>query len=215
MAISRESFKKAIIEAKKQSGDRKFKQSLDIAINLKLLPKGTKIEEHIQLPQGRAKPAKICGLVSAELKDQASKLCDSMVLADDFPKWTDKRKIKKLLSEHHFFIAQANIMAQVAKTFGKYMGPRGKMPNPKAGQIVPPKVNLEPIVKKLKATVVLKLTKSPVLHTTLGSQELDDDKLAENAYHIYEAILHVLPNHDQNIASMFVKTTMGKAVKVA
>lgn len=214
MAITKESFKKAIAEAKKQSIKRKFKQSLDLAISLKLMPKNASVEEFIQLPNGRSKPAKICALVGVELKEQASKLCDSMVLSDDFSKWTDKKKCKKLISEHDFFIAQANMMPQVATTFGKYLGPMGKMPNPKAGMIVPPKFNLEPLIKKLKATVKITLTKSPVLHSVIGPEDLDDTKLAENAAQIYEIVVNALPNKVQNVKDVFVKTTMGKAIKV-
>ncbi len=212
--MQKEQFKKAITEAKKQSKKRKFKQSVDIAINLKLLPKNTKVEETVQLPHGRAKPAKICCLVGAELREQASKLCDSFILFDDFSKWTNERKCKKLVSEHDFFIAQADIMPQVAKTFGKYLGPRGKMPNPKAGQIVPSKFNIEPLIAKLRSTVRIILSKSPVLHSTIGSETLDDDKLAENASHIYEAVVNALPSKTQNIGYVFVKTTMGEAIKV-
>lgn len=214
MAITKDQFKKAIQEAKKLSGDRKFKQSVDLAINLKLLPKGAKVEEYIQLPHGRSKPAKVCALVAAELKDSATKLCDSVILADNFSKWTDKKKCKKLVRDFDFFIAQADIMSQIALTFGKYFGPIGKMPNPKAGQIVPPKANLEPLVNRLKSTIRLVLTKTPVLHAGIGSQEMDEEKLAENAMHIYEVIINALPNKDQNVGSIYVKTTMGKAIRL-
>ncbi len=213
--------KNKIIEALKQvranKGERKFTQSIDVAFNLKELDLNkdeAKLEEFVPLPNGRAKPARICAIVGAELIDQAKKFCDLAILSDDFPKWEDKRKIKKLAREYDFFLGQANMMPLIAKTFGRYFGPVGKMPNPKAGQIVPPKANLEPIVKNLRSTIKVAIKKAPVIHCHVGSEKFTDEQLADNLLAVFERLKSKLPRQQHNIANVYVKTTMGQSVKV-
>jgi len=213
--------KKDIIEAIKQAKAAKkkgkFIQTIDIAVNLKELDitkEEAKINELIQLPQGRAKPAKVCAFVGPELKDQATKLCYKVILSDNFPKWTEARKGKKLARECDFFIAQANIMPDVAKTFGRYLGVLGKMPNPKMGQIVPPKANLEPLVKRLKNSVNLTIKKSPVIPCGVGNEKMGDEQIAENINAVLERLTTKLPRGKHNIASVIVKTTMGSPIKI-
>ena len=83
--------------------------------------------------------------------------------SEDFEKYLkDRRSAKKLADEYHYFVAQANIMSKVAAAFGKVFGPKKKMPNPKAGQIVPPKANLEPITNNLRKKVRIQNKKAPV-----------------------------------------------------
>jgi len=213
--MDRAEIKKAVEEVLSKIKKRKFIQSVDLAINLKLEPKEQpKIDEIIQLPKDKGKPSKIGAFVSAELKEQASKLCDNVVLEDEFDKWKAPRDIKKLLRRYDFFIAQATIMPQVAQVFGKYLGPLGKMPNPKAGQIVPPKANIEPLIKKLKNSVKLTLKKSPVLHCSVGTEKMSSEDITNNITALLESLKPKLPRGEYSISSIFIKTTMGPGVKV-
>jgi len=208
--------REAIKQAKEASGKREFSQSVDMFINLKQLdlkkPEG-KVEEFILLPKGRAKQAKICALIGPELKEQATKYCDQVILSDDFSKRTPRQN-KVMARKNNFFIAQANIMPDIAKAFGKYLAPIGKMPNPKGGQIVPPKGNIEPTVSGLKQTVKLVNKGSPVIHCTIGNEKMSDEDLFANAIAIVERLKAKLPNGDQNLKNIVVKTTMGKSFKV-
>ncbi|MBI2041225.1 MAG: 50S ribosomal protein L1 [DPANN group archaeon] len=212
--------KDKVLEALKQiraQEKRKFTQTIDVAFNLKELDLNKeegKLEEFIQLPHGRAKPAKICAIVGAELIEQARKFCDLAIISDDFPKWEDKRKIKKLAREYDYFLGQANMMPLIAKTFGRYFGPVGKMPNPKAGQIVPPKGNIEPVVKNLRNTIKVAIKKAPVIHCAIGSEKFTDEQLAENLLAVFERLKSKLPRQQHNISNTFIKTTMGASVKV-
>lgn len=213
--------KSAIIEAVKKAKAAKkkgkFIQTIDIAVNLKELDiskEEGKINELIQLPHGRSKPAKVCAFVGPELREQASKLCDVVIPAAEFPKWSEARKNKKLAREYDFFIAQANVMPAVAKTFGRFLGVIGKMPNPKFGQIVPPKANIEPLVKRLKASVNLVIKKSPVIPCGVGNEKMSDEQVAENINAILERLKSKLPRGKHNIANVIVKTTMGSPVKI-
>lgn len=118
--------KARVLEAIKKSRDgekRNFSQTIELIINLKeldLKKEEAKIEEFIELPAGRGKPARVCAFVGPELKDSAKKVCDDFVLSDDFDS-LDKRKIRKLARANDFFIAQANIMPLIAKIFGRYL----------------------------------------------------------------------------------------------
>lgn len=207
----------AIKRARPLEKKRNFEQSIDIIINLKeidLNKEEGKLDEFVVLPAGRARPAKICALVGPELKLQAEKLCDLTILSDDFPKWEDKRKARNLAREYDFFLAQANIMPVIAKSFGKYLGPIGKMPSPKASHVLPPKANLEPLVKSLKNTIKVAIKKTPVIQFSIGSEKFLDEQLAENFFAAYNKVVSKLPNGEHNISNIIIKTTMGKPVKV-
>ena len=103
------------------------------------------MDTFITLPHTKGKKAKVCALIGPELEQQAKQVCDSVVLSDSFDRFKDKKDIKKLADSFDFFIAQANIMPKIATAFGRVFGPRGKMPNPKAGCVVPPNANLKPL----------------------------------------------------------------------
>jgi len=204
------------IKKSREQEKRKFKQSLELIINLKELDikkEEGKIDEFIELPAGRGRDAKVCAFVGPELKPSAEKICDSFVLSDDFEK-LDKRKIRNIARDNDFFIAQANVMPAVAKTFGRFLSALGKMPSPKAGHVVPPKANIEPLVKSLRKTVHVSIKKAPVFQTLIGNETMDDDDLAKNATTVMERLKGKLPKGEHNIKSVLLKTTMGKPVKL-
>jgi len=174
-----------------------------------------KIEDFIQLPHSRGKVNKICAIVGPELKDQAEKNADKAILKEHFGKWTDKRKARKLAREFDFFIAQATIMPQIAQTFGKYFGPLGKMPNPQAGSVVQPTANLAPLVEKLKNTVHIVISKTPVVQCSIGNEKMDNKELVENATKVIDSLENKLPRGKQQIGNIYIKTTMGAPVQVS
>ncbi len=203
------------VKKAKASIKKNFTQSVDLAINLKEINiNKDKLEEFVVLPHGRGKPAKICAFVGPELKSDAEKFCDETILSDNFSKWEDKRKCKKLARNCDFFIAQVNIMPQVAKAFGRYLGTVGRMPNPKAGHIVTPKTNLEPLVKNLKNTIRVAIKKAPVIHCGVGNETMSDDHLTENILAVLDKVKSRLPRGQQNIKELVIKKTMGRSEKI-
>lgn len=205
----------ALEETKKNSKERKFSQSIDLIINLKEfdVKRQEKIEEFVRLPHGVSKTNKICAMIGAELKGQAGNF-DKVIYGDDFVKWTNKRETKKLARRFDFFVAQATMMPQIAQTFGRYFGPLGKMPNPKSGSVVPPSANLTPLVEKLKNTVRILISKTPVVQCSIGNEKMSAKELTENASAVLRALENKLPRGKANIGKIIVKTTMGKPVKV-
>ncbi len=206
---------KAIEEAKK-SEKRNFIQSVDLIVSLKdfNIESAEKIEEFVSLPNKRTKTSKVCAIVGPELKDQAEKSSDKVILARNLAKWSDKRDTKKLARKFDFFIAQATVMPQVAQTFGRYFGPLGKMPNPKAGGVVAPTANITPLIERLKNSVKINISKTPVSQCSIGDEKMGVKEIAENASAVLKALEHKLPRGKQNIGKIFVKTTMGKAIRV-
>lgn len=208
---------KAVKTCREKTKKRNFNQSFDLILNLKNINiKKTENQKEffIVLPHA-TKKRNICALVGGELKEQAKENCDKVVLSDEFPKYAkDKKAVKKLTEECDFFVAQANIMPQVATNFGRVFGPRNKMPNPKAGCIVPPKAQLKPVYEKLQKTVKASWKKSLVLQALIGTESMKDEEIADNIYAYYNAVLNQLPNELNNLKSSYLKLTMGSAVKV-
>lgn len=215
--MDKEQIKAAIAKAKDISPKRNFTQTFDLVINLKGLdPKKQEhqIDAFITLPHSRGKRVRVCALVGAELEAQAKGIVDSVILSDNFERYKDKREVKKVANSFDFFIAQANIMPKVATAFGRVFGPRGKMPNPKSGSVVPPNANLKPLYEKLQRTVRATTKNAPMIQCPVGKEGMDDNEIAENALTVYSSLLHVLPNEKHNIKDIYVKLTMGKPVKI-
>ncbi len=212
------SVQEAVKKAKSESKKRNFKQTFEFIVNLKDMdikkPEG-QLDFFVPLHFSRGKKPRICALVGPELKEEAEKNCDTVILQDNFLKYIGKKsEIRKLANNHDFFVAQANIMTQVASTFGRVLGPKGKMPNPKAGCVVPPKSNLKPLVEKLAKAVRVNTKLVPIIQVTFGLEDMPDAELADNVMTAYDQIIHHLPNEKNNIKSMLIKLTMGKAVRI-
>ena len=215
--MEKEEIQSALQKAKDISGKRNFKRSFDLIINLKGLdPKKPEhqVDAFITLPHSRGKKIKICALVGAELGEQAKEIFDSVIMSDNFNSYKDKKEIKKIANGFDYFIAQANIMPKVATVFGRVFGPRGKMPNPKSGGVVPPNANLKPLYEKLQKTIRATTKSAPLIQCCIGTEDMDVKDVAENGLTVYNSVLHVLPNEKHNIKDIYVKLTMGKPVKI-
>ena len=105
-------------------------------------------------------------------------------------------------------------MQDIARTFGKYLGTKGKMPNPKLGQIIPPNGDLAPAIARLKTTAILKTKNQPNVHTSIGTEEMKNEEIAENAIIIIEKIIQDLPNGKQQFKHAYIKKTMSKTIKL-
>lgn len=207
--------KKALEELKKNK-ERKFKQKYDLIITLKHVDvKKNPVDLFITLPHSKGKKSSICALVGPELSYSAKDICDEVVKEKDFNVYKDDPKKAKLVAKKYdYFIAQANLMAPIATVFGKILGQRGKMPNPKAGAILPPNANVQAVVDKLQKTVRVVAKTMPAVQIIVGSEEMKEEEVIENILAVYNALVKILPNEEQNIGKVLLKKTMGKPVKV-
>lgn len=214
--------KKIILDSVKKlreiSKQRKFPQTLDVSINLTNLDlkknPDSKIDLFHQLPHDTGKKPKICALVGKELSSKA-KIFDKVILSEDFDALVkNKKELKKLARKYDYFVAQANLMADIGAKFGKILAPIGKMPNPKAGCIVPPTADLEPLLKRLESTARLQTRDQPSIKTLAGTETMSDEDLTDNINSIFNTVIHELPQEKANIKSLIIKFTMSKTVEI-
>ena len=216
--MKQEDIRKAIEEAKKNSPKRNFNQTYDLIIvysNIDIKKPEQQVDFYANIPFSTGNDTRVCALIGPELMDNAKQSCDGAVGADEFEKYSkDKKLLKKLARDYDFFIAQANIMPKVAAAFGRVLGPRGKMPNPKAGCVVPPNANLKPLVTRLKKTVRVVAKTAPMSQVSVGKENSKEDDVIENILALYDQLIHHITGGKDSVRKIYLKLTMGKPVKI-
>ena len=202
------------MEAKEQAKPRNFTQSIDVIINLKDLDvrkPENRFSEEVALPNGRGKEIKIGVIADGELALAAKNAgVDVVISKEDLQEFgKDIKAAKKVVNSVDSFIAQADMMPLVGRFLGRILGPRNKMPKP-----VPASARIEPLLERTQATIKVGVKQQPSIQILVGTQDMDDEKLAENI----EAVLAVLDRNLEKgrnqIKSMYIKATMGSVVRV-
>lgn len=204
---------KVVQEALESAKERKFSESVDLAVNLKdidlSIPKN-RVDDEILLPKGRGKPVKIAVFGSGELALKAKTAADLVISPEELDDLADDKKItKKLANEHSFFIAEAPLMPVIGKKLGIVLGPRGKMPKP-----IPPGADPIPIINNLRNTVRVRSKDRRTFHAPVGTRDMSAEDLAENVDVIIKRVIGKLERGRMNIASAYIKTTMGESVRL-
>lgn len=213
--------KKKLLETLKKlrevSSKKKFTQKVDLILNLKninLKNAEENIDLFVNLPHAPGKKIKICALVGKELEEQA-KVFDKVIKKDEFVNYlNNKKELKAFAKEFDYFVAQSNLMTEVAKVFGKTLGPRNKMPNPKSGGVITQTTNLPELKLKLEKTIRIKTKNEPILKTYIGNENMKDEELLENIIAVYDSVVKTLPQGESNIKNVMLKLTMGPVVRV-
>ena len=193
--------------------NRKFKQNIDVVINLKNLdlsnPKN-RVDEELVLPHGRGNKSKIVIFASGELAVKSKKHVDLLIKPEEIEDLSkNKKKFKKMVDEHDFFIAEAPLMPTIGKTLGTVLGPRGKMPKP-----VPPHANISGMVKNLHNTIKLRSKSDKTFHAVAGNEDMSKEDIAENIDAILKRLEGTLERGRMNIGSVYIKTTMGPSHRI-
>lgn len=197
----------------KHNRERKFKQSVDLVINLKDIDMSkpeNRIDEEVQLPYGRGKKAKVGVFASGEMALKAKKIADLVVQPEDLEEITKNAKdVKKIAEEHDYFLAESPLMPTIGKSLGKILAPRGKMPKP-----LPPDVDIVPQIERLWNTVRIRSRNKLTFHCMVGIEEIGTDKLADNIDAVLKVVEGKLERGKMNIKTAYIKTTMGSPVRV-
>jgi large subunit ribosomal protein L1 len=208
MATIEDSFSKAITELRKTDKKHNFSQTIDLIVNLKDFDvRREAFSVFITLPH-KIKDKKVMGFF-----EKKSKIVDSIV-KEEFDKYKEKKDAKKLIKQYDFFISNAKLMPAVATSFGRILGPTGKMPSPQLG-VIPNEDEkvIEAIVSKINSTVRVRV-KEPSIKIGIGKESLKDADVAENLMTVYNKLIEALPRKKDNIRNIKLKLTMGKPVNV-
>ena len=213
--MNQDQVKKAFEELKKHSKQRKFDQSIDFVVNLReinIKKAEDNVDIFVTLHNPSSKKVRICELGGKELKDKA-KIFDKVVSDEEFQHY-NKQEVKKLSKSYDVFLAQPTVMSKVATTFGKVLGPKGKMPNPRAGHVITPEMDFGKIKDKIQSTIRLKTKNEPIVKASIGKESMTNEQLINNFMTAYNALVHALPKEENNVGAIYLKTTMGKPVKI-
>ena len=192
------------------SKERGFVESVDLSINLKNIdlkqPKN-RINVDIVLPK-KFKELKMGAIASGEIAMKAKEVGAEVIDPEEL-KRMDKKKARALVNRCDYFIAESALMALVGKSLGAILGPRGKMP-----EAIPPGADPVQILARLEKIARVR-SKTTTLWVNIGRKNMDAKDIAENAAAVIKSVESRLERGWQNIASIYMKTTMGHSVKVA
>lgn len=199
--------KQALAELRKQEKCN-FEQSIDLIINLKGIDvKRDNIATIVNIPH-KVKDKKVCGFLTKK-----SDLIRT-VTQPDFPKYKDKKSLKMLVKEYDFFIAAAPLMPSVATTFGKVLGPSGKMPSPQLGVLMKEDdTSIKQLLEKISTSVKIRV-KEPSVKVPIGKESMNDEQILANILAVYQGLVNALPTKKDNVKNVMLKTTMGKPLVV-
>ncbi len=188
--------------------ERKFNQSVDLIVNLqKFDQKKTPLNLFISVPH-KIKDKKICAFFEIKHKNLDT------ITKSEFKKYSDKKEVKKLARTYDFFIAQASLMPLVATTFGRSLGPTGKMPSPQLGILVNAEDKaVNDLIERINESVKIK-TKESSIKIPIGKQNMKNAEIIENILVVYNALLKALSKGKENIKNIEVKFTMTKPQKI-
>lgn len=204
----------AIEKMKEQSPSRKFVESVDVAINLKdinLQDPAKRFQMDVQLPHPLPKDVKVCVVAEGTQLVEAEAAGAARVIAKEELEniSRDPKQAKKLAKQYDFFLASAPLMPLIGRNLGKFLGPRGRMPKP-----MPPGASIEPLIKNYQSTIQVRLRQSPVIHARIGTADMTGEAIAENVLSVLRNVESRLEKGENNIKSIYIKTTMGPAIKV-
>lgn len=191
----------------------KFDASVEVHMRTALDPRQAdqQLRDVVVLPHGLGKSVKVLVFAGAE-GGAAARAAGADLVADDDE---TLKKIEGGMIDFDVAIATPDMMGRVGR-LGRVLGPRGLMPNPKAGTVVPPQ-DLERAVKEAKAgRVEFRLDKTANIHVVIGKASFDAQKLYENFAALMEAISKARPSGAKGvyIRRIVVNATMGPGIKV-
>jgi large subunit ribosomal protein L1 len=204
---------KDALELVKNISFTNFDSTVEIHLRMGLDPRQADqlLRDVVNLPHGLGKTIRV--LVFAEGEGAAAaKKAGADVVADD-DEWI--KKIQDGYTDFDVAISTPEMMGKAGK-LGRVLGPRGLMPNPKAGTVVPAE-DLPRAIEEAKAgRVEFRLDKTANIHVPLGKVSFSTDQLEENMAALMNAIKKARPAAAKGsyVKKVTVTSTMGPGVKV-
>jgi large subunit ribosomal protein L1 len=197
----------------KETAYTKFDPSVEVHMRTALDPRQAdqQLRDVVVLPHGLGKTVRVLVFAAGEGASAARAAGADLVADDD----ETLKKIEGGMMDFDVAIATPDMMGKVGR-LGRVLGPRGLMPNPKAGTVVPPQ-DVDRAVKEAKAgRVEFRLDKTANIHVVIGKASFDARKLYENFVALMEAINKARPSGAKGayIKRIVVNATMGPGIKI-
>ena len=194
----------------KKSANAKFKESVDVAIQLGIDAKKSDqtVRGAIVLPSGTGKKVRVAVFAQGEKADQAKTEGAEIIGMEDL---ADQIKSGKI--DFDVLIASPDTMRLVG-ALGQILGPRGLMPNPKVGTVTQ---DVAQAVKNAKAgQVQFRTDKSGIVHCSIGQASFEESALKENLIAIVAALNKAKPTAAKGVylQKVSLSSTMGPGIKV-
>ena len=194
-----------------QTAKSKFDETVELHVRLGVDSRHAdqQVRGAIVLPNGTGKTVRTLVFAKGDKATAATEAGADYVGAEDM--------VQKITSENWFdfdvVIATPDMMGVIGR-LGKVLGPKGLMPNPKAGTVT---MDVAKAVKEAKAgKIEYRLDKTNIIHCPIGKASFGAEKIGENFDAIMTAIIKAKPAaaKGQYIKSCVIATTMGPGVKV-
>jgi large subunit ribosomal protein L1 len=194
----------------KQTAKAKFDETVEMHVRLSIDPKQSDqtVRGTVTLPNGIGKSRRIAVICRGEKQKEAEKSGADAIGAEDLIE-----KIGKGWLDFDVLVCSPDIMKELSK-LGKVLGPKGLMPNPKAGTVT---FDIERTVKELKlGRVEYKNDSYGIIHCPIGKASFAPEKLVENAKTLLDAIVRSKPSSSkgQYLKSISISSTMGPGIRL-
>jgi large subunit ribosomal protein L1 len=204
--------REAVVLAKETS-ITKFDSTVEIHMRTALDPRQAdqQVRDVVVLPHGLGKTVRVLVFAQGEGAAAARTAGADLVADDD----ETLKKIEGGLLDFDVAIATPDAMGKVGR-LGRILGPRGLMPNPKAGTVVPAK-DIERAITEAKAgRVEFRLDKTANIHVSIGKASFAAEKLHDNFAALMDAVRKARPAGAKGayIKHITVTTTMGPGIKI-
>lgn len=190
----------------------KFDATMEVHIRLGIDPRHSNqlVRETVLLPHGLGKAVRVLAFAEGDAAREAEKAGADYIVDDELMK-----KIQNGWFEFDATVAIPEMMSKVGR-LGKILGPRGLMPSPKAGTVVPAD-ELPRVIGELKAgRVEFRADKSANIHVPIGKVAFETEKLYENMAALMEVVKKARPAAAKGmyIRKVVLSSTMGPGVPV-
>ncbi|MEQ2566347.1 50S ribosomal protein L1 [Ruminococcoides sp. CLA-AA-H171] len=195
-----------------QTAKAKFDETIELHVRLGVDSRHAdqQVRGAVVLPNGTGKDVRVLAICKGENEQLAKDAGADFVGAEDM---TQKIQQENWM-DFDVLVTTPDCMGLVGR-LGRILGPRGLMPNPKAGTVTP---DIAKAIKEAKAgKIEYRLDKTNIIHCPIGKKSFGTDKLSENLETLMDAVVKVKPAaaKGQYIKSVAVTSTMGPGVKLA
>lgn len=200
------------LELVKQFANAKFDETVEVHIRLGIDPRKSEqqVRDAIVLPAGLGKTVRILVFAEGEAADIAERAGADIVAGDEMIE-----QIANGFTDFDVAIAVPDMMRKIGR-LGKVLGPRGLMPSPKSGTVVPPE-DIPRVIQEARAgRVEFRNDRTGNLHVPIGKASFSVEALLQNFAALMDAVRRARPPSVKGsfIRKVVVTSTMGPGIKV-